>query len=237
MLCFFIFAIFGTLSALKVPNSLKIRKIYVSVKNCYNSSIPFVNYNKPIRNTLGFEKMILKSFSLLGLGTLSFVKPISKAWAQTNLKFSSSKLLVENHIKKRPTDERNYKYLILANDLKILLISDSTSTRSAAAIDVHVGSFSDPKQVPGIAHFCEHMSFLGTKKFPKEDEFGFFLSSHGGSSNAYTAAEDTVYVCREFMYLIYLFFYIFFTLWIFNFIEKYYCSIIINKKLEVQFII
>jgi insulysin len=37
------------------------------------------------------------------------------------------------------------------------------------------------------------MSFLGTKKYPKEDEYGQFLSSHGGSSNAYTDSEDTVY--------------------------------------------
>lgn len=37
-----------------------------------------------------------------------------------------------------------------------------------------------------LAHFCEHMSFLGTKKYPKEEEFSSYLSSHGGSSNAYT---------------------------------------------------
>jgi insulysin len=37
------------------------------------------------------------------------------------------------------------------------------------------------------------MSFLGTKKFPKEEGFTTFLSTHGGSSNAYTDAEDTVY--------------------------------------------
>jgi insulysin len=37
------------------------------------------------------------------------------------------------------------------------------------------------------------MLFLGTKKYPKEDSFEAFLASNGGSSNAYTASEDTVY--------------------------------------------
>lgn len=34
---------------------------------------------------------------------------------------------------------------------------------------------------------------MGTKDYPKEDSFEAFLSANGGSSNAYTASEDTVY--------------------------------------------
>ncbi len=52
---------------------------------------------------------------------------------------------------------------------------------------------SDPAGVSGLAHFCEHMSFLGTNKYPIEDDFSSFLNSHGGSTNAYTDQEDTVY--------------------------------------------
>jgi insulysin len=37
------------------------------------------------------------------------------------------------------------------------------------------------------------MLFLGTKKYPQEDSFESFLSANGGSSNAYTDSEDTVY--------------------------------------------
>jgi insulysin len=40
---------------------------------------------------------------------------------------------------------------------------------------------------------AEHMSFLGSKAYPKEDGFSSFLSANGGSSNAYTDSEDTVY--------------------------------------------
>ena len=101
--------------------------------------------------------------------------------------------LAKNEVRKRPLDERLYRALELDNGIRVLLVSDPSSSRSAAALDVNVGAFSDPSEVPGLAHFCEHMSFLGTKRFPKEEEFSSYLSSHGGSSNAYTDSEDTVY--------------------------------------------
>ena len=100
---------------------------------------------------------------------------------------------VKTEVRKKPLDERLYRALELDNGMRVLLVSDPSSSRSAAALDVNVGSFSDPREVPGLAHFCEHMSFLGTKRFPKEEEFSSYLSSHGGSSNAYTDSEDTVY--------------------------------------------
>lgn len=94
---------------------------------------------------------------------------------------------------KRKNDKKKYEAFTLKNGMKVLLVSDPSSISAAAAVDVHVGSFTDPLDIPGLAHFCEHMSFLGTKKYPKEDAYSTFLSSHGGSSNAYTDSEDTVY--------------------------------------------
>ena len=94
---------------------------------------------------------------------------------------------------KSENDAREYKYLLLENKFRILLISDSTTEKSAASVNVHVGHSSDPVHVPGIAHFCEHMLFLGTDKYPKEDDFSQFLSQNGGSSNASTGAEHTTY--------------------------------------------
>lgn len=55
------------------------------------------------------------------------------------------------------------------------------------------GSLSDPPNIPGLSHFCEHMLFLGTKKYPKENEYSQFLSEHAGSSNAFTSGEHTNY--------------------------------------------
>jgi insulysin len=45
----------------------------------------------------------------------------------------------------------------------------------------------------GLAHFCEHMLFLGSKKYPNEDEYRNYIQSGGGSCNAYTSNHDTNY--------------------------------------------
>jgi len=92
-----------------------------------------------------------------------------------------------------PLDDSEYLSFELENGLRVLLCSDPTSLDAAAAIDVHVGACSDPKEVPGLAHFNEHMLFLGTKQYPAEDSFESFLSANGGSSNAFTDSLDTVY--------------------------------------------
>jgi len=97
------------------------------------------------------------------------------------------------NIIKPPTDDRDYLAFVMENGLKVILCSDPQSTEAGAAMDCHVGACSDPKEIRGLAHFCEHMLFLGTKDYPKEDSFEAFLSANGGSSNAYTASEDTVY--------------------------------------------
>lgn len=92
-----------------------------------------------------------------------------------------------------PLDERQYKYLILPNGLHALVVSDPETQSSSAAMDVHVGYHSDPEDLPGLAHFCEHMLFLGTEKYPDENSYSAFLTSHGGSSNAFTSARNTNY--------------------------------------------
>jgi len=64
---------------------------------------------------------------------------------------------------------------------------------SAAALCVHMGSFSDPEDIPGLAHFLEHMVFMGSKKFPEENSFESFIAKHGGYDNASTDTETTVF--------------------------------------------
>lgn len=38
-----------------------------------------------------------------------------------------------------------------------------------------VGSYSDPKNIPGLAHFLEHMVFMGSEKFSEENDFDSFI--------------------------------------------------------------
>lgn len=67
-------------------------------------------------------------------------------------------------IVKPEEDKREYQGLVLENGLKALLISDKETDISAASLSVHVGSMSDPRDCLGIAHFLEHMLFMGTGK-------------------------------------------------------------------------
>lgn len=98
---------------------------------------------------------------------------------------------VYNNIPKSPRDDRLYRGLELNNHLKVLVISDPLTDKASAAMDVHVGHMSDPDDLPGLAHFCEHMLFLGTEKYPSENSFSQFLSENGGFSNAFTSSEHT----------------------------------------------
>ena len=92
-----------------------------------------------------------------------------------------------------PLDARRYRLVALPNGMRALLVSDPAAETSAAALVVKVGFLSDPWDRPGLAHFCEHMLFLGNAKYPAEGEWRSFLETRGGSSNAYTAAEDTCF--------------------------------------------
>ncbi|RXM36269.1 Insulin-degrading enzyme [Acipenser ruthenus] len=100
---------------------------------------------------------------------------------------------IVSDIIRSPEDKRLYRGLEFANGIQAILISDPTTDKSSAALDVHIGSLSDPHNISGIAHFCEHMLFLGTEKYPKENEYSQFLSEHAGSSNAFTSGEHTNY--------------------------------------------
>ena len=89
--------------------------------------------------------------------------------------------------------ERKTAKIRLANGLEAYLISDPGIHESAAAIAVEAGSWQDPKEYPGMAHFLEHMLFMGTTAYPKENEYMQYINDNGGSPNAYTAPDRTVY--------------------------------------------
>ncbi|MGK2914220.1 MAG: insulinase family protein [Porticoccaceae bacterium] len=96
-------------------------------------------------------------------------------------------------VKRSPGDDRGYRYLHLPNHLQVLLISDPTADKGAAALNVRVGSFDNPEGRDGLAHFLEHMLFLGTEKYPEAGDYQAFISEHGGTHNAYTSLENTTY--------------------------------------------
>ncbi|NCG19238.1 MAG: peptidase M16, partial [Rhodobacterales bacterium] len=92
-----------------------------------------------------------------------------------------------------PNDDREYLYFELDNGLRVMAISDPNTDSAAAALDVHIGQFSDPFDRQGLSHFLEHMLFMGTEKYPDVDGYRKFIQDHGGGSNAGTGQEHTTY--------------------------------------------
>ncbi len=96
-------------------------------------------------------------------------------------------------ITKSPNDSRSYRYLKLDNELTAILVHRTEEGKAGAALGVARGSNHDWPEYEGIAHFLEHMLFLGTEKYPDPDGYSEFISKHGGNRNAYTASELTNY--------------------------------------------
>tara|TARA_B100000073_G_scaffold262959_1_gene222676 strand:+ start:3006 stop:5816 length:2811 start_codon:yes stop_codon:yes gene_type:complete len=94
---------------------------------------------------------------------------------------------------KHPLDKSASRTIVLENGLKIFLLSDPSFNVSAASMSVEVGNYQDPKNREGLAHFLEHMLFLGTEKYPDVDEYSTYLKTNGGYSNAYTDGDLTNY--------------------------------------------
>jgi len=94
---------------------------------------------------------------------------------------------------KGDADYRSYRPLLLENGITVLLANDPQSKHFAASVSVHAGASSDPRGLPGLAHFCEHMCFLGSKAYPEENEYKQYLAQHGGKSNASTSMSHTTY--------------------------------------------
>ncbi|KAG5319392.1 NRDC protein, partial [Pseudoatta argentina] len=113
-------------------------------------------------------------------------------------------------------DKAEYRVIKLQNGLTALLISDlegayydgmsyknyGKDSSSAKRVEkdvwkafcglcVGVGSFGDPPELPGLAHFLQRVVFKGSKKYPKENDFNEFISLHGGTTNGATDCEHT----------------------------------------------
>lgn len=95
-----------------------------------------------------------------------------------------------------PNDQRGYRTLKLDNNLEVILVSDPSTDKSAAALNVGVGLLQDPLTQQGMAHYVEHLLFLGTEKYPGTAEYKEFLSQNGGMSNAYTGMTVTSYMFK-----------------------------------------
>ncbi|MBF1541628.1 MAG: insulinase family protein, partial [Prevotella salivae] len=84
-----------------------------------------------------------------------------------------------------------YNTMTLSNGLRVIHQS-SDSNVVYCGYELNVGTRNEESGYEGMAHFCEHVSFKGTKR-RKSWHISNALESVGGDLNAYTNKEDTVY--------------------------------------------
>jgi protease-3 len=92
------------------------------------------------------------------------------------------------------TDYRAYRTLTLETGLEVLLVHDERASKAAAALALPVGSIDNPDSQLGLAHYLEHMLFLGSKSYPGPEEYQSFITRNGGQTNAATGYTFTSYM-------------------------------------------
>jgi insulysin len=88
-------------------------------------------------------------------------------------------------------DTRDIKGFQLGNGIKVVLISDPNINMSSCSIAIGAGFLQD--EFPGTAHFLEHLLFMGSEKYPEQNEYHSYIQINGGYDNAFTSDNITCY--------------------------------------------
>jgi zinc protease len=86
----------------------------------------------------------------------------------------------------------NINEYMLGNGLEILIIEEHRVPIATFQIWYRTGSKHDPIGKTGLSHLVEHMMFKGTEKYSTQ-VFSSIIQVHGGTDNAYTTEDYTVY--------------------------------------------
>ncbi len=84
----------------------------------------------------------------------------------------------------------------LDNGLGVTLLSQPGTRKAAISLRVAAGSHDEPREYPGLAHFLEHLVFLGGAGFTAEQRLMPFVQACGGQVNASTQARHTDFFCE-----------------------------------------
>ena len=81
----------------------------------------------------------------------------------------------------------------LPNGIEGIAVSLPRAINNSIAISLPVGHLDDPPAHQGMAHFLEHMLFMGSKKYPSTSDYQEYVNNRNGSYNAYTSRQETNY--------------------------------------------
>ena len=101
-------------------------------------------------------------------------------------------LFLLSHQLRAQTKAEDVKSFTLKNGMKFLVLEDNSIPNANMYLFYKVGSRNEHPGITGLSHFFEHMMFNGAKKYgPKQ--FDRTMEYNGGSNNAYTTNDVTVY--------------------------------------------
>lgn len=84
----------------------------------------------------------------------------------------------------------------LANGAQLYAQQQPWAQQVGLCLRVAAGSHDEPRAYPGLAHFLEHLLFLGSRHYPSDQGLMAFVQRHGGMVNASTQARHTDFVCE-----------------------------------------
>ncbi len=121
--------------------------------------------------------------------SLIFLLSVFFVTAQNNIDFKAP--IPEDPKVSKGVLDNGMTYYVRAND--------NPENRAELMLVVKAGSVDEDDDQQGLAHFAEHMSFNGTKNFPKHELINYFESigmEFGPEINAYTSFDETVYMLK-----------------------------------------
>lgn len=150
-------------------NSEIFRKAAECVKFRNKNSFRFVSSNTIFASSTKLQAMRTASQSNSNMSSLASLQSADSPYRY-------------NDIRKSQEDTRNYRGLKLENGMRVLLVSDSTTDKSAACLCVEVGHMSDPNEIPGN-FFSQFLSFTRKIHFISNHRPCALLRAHAFSGN------------------------------------------------------
>jgi zinc protease len=95
----------------------------------------------------------------------------------------------------KPSSEKlfDYQQITLDNGMDVITLEDFSCPIVAVQVWYEVGSKDEQPDRQGYAHMFEHMMFKGTDRVSEKDHFDL-IRKVGGTCNAYTSFDQTVYL-------------------------------------------
>jgi len=109
----------------------------------------------------------------------------------------SSSIFAQTNLNEKLQKDPDVVYGVMDNGMTYYIRHNETpKNRAELTIITRSGSIQENESQRGLAHFCEHMSFNGTKNFPKHELVNFLEKTgmkFGADVNAYTIFDETVF--------------------------------------------